>query len=262
MLPDFKMISHKFPERADIEIWPIADVHLGAAEHDTERWMAFCKELANRDNAYAVVAGDLINNSTRSSIGNGVFTEVMRPREQKKLMAEMLRPLKDKILCVVSGNHERRSGKDADDDPTYDICCKLDIETYYRENMAFVKMHFGKEQTDGQRNPTYVLVVVHGSSGGQLTGGVVNRAERFAYVLDGADILILGHSHKPFTTAPSKIKIDPQHDSVSFKPFRVVSATSWLNYGGYACQKMLPPTSITPQIIRLSGKRKQIEVTM
>lgn len=262
MLPDFKLIKHKFPDNNDIEIWPISDVHLGAAEHNAEAWGAFCRELEQRENAYLVLGGDLVNNSVRSSIGNGVFTETMRPREQKKRMAEMLAPLRSKVLAAVSGNHERRSGKDADDDPTYDILCQLDLETVYRENMAFVKLHFGPEQIDGTRNPTYILVVTHGAGGGILTGGVVNRAERFGYVLDGADVLILGHSHKPFVTQPTKIKINAQRDTISFKPFKVVSTTSWMDYGGYAMQKMLPPTSIAPQIVKLYGNKKKIEVTM
>lgn len=261
MLPDFKLIKHKFPNE-DIEIWPISDVHLGAAEHNAEAWAAFCRELEQRQNAYLILGGDLINNATRSSVSN-IFEETMRPREQKKRMVEMLAPLRSKVLAAVSGNHERRSGaKDADDDPTYDILCKLDLETVYRENMAFVKLHFGDEQIDGTRNPTYILVVTHGAGGGVLTGGVVNKAERFGYVLDGADALILGHSHKPFVTQPSKIKINAQKDTVYLKPFRVVSTTSWMDYGGYAMQKMLPPTSIAPQIIKLYGHKKKIEVTM
>lgn len=261
MLPDFKIITHKFPDRPDIEIWPISDVHLGAAEHNAEAWAAFCRDLSARPNAYIVLGGDLINNATRSSVSN-IFEETMRPREQKKRMVEMLTPLRDKVIAAVSGNHERRSGRDADDDATYDVLCKLDLETVYRENMAFVKLHFGEDRVDGTRNPTYILVLTHGAGGGVLTGGVVNKAERFGYVLDGADVLILGHSHKPFVTQPTKIKINPQKDTVYFKPFKVVSTTSWLNYGGYAAQKMLPPTSIAPQIIKLYGKRKQIEVTM
>ena len=261
MLSDFKIISHKFPNRQDIEIWPIADVHLGAAEHDAEAWGAFCKALTQKENAYVTIVGDLINNATRSSVSN-IFQETLRPREQKKLMVQMLEPIRDKILSVVSGNHERRSGKDADDDPTYDICCKLDIETLYRENISFTKLHFGEDHIAGDRNPTYVITTTHGAGSGALTGGVVNKAERFAYVLDGADALIVAHSHKPFITAPSKIKIDPQHNNVYFRPFYVVNATSWMNYGGYAVQKMMAPTSIKPQIIRLCGKKKLMEVTM
>jgi hypothetical protein len=107
-----------------------------------------------------------------------------------------------------------------------------------------------------------MLAVLHGAGGGMLTGGAVNRNERFGYVIDGADCLIVGHTHKPFVTQPSKIKIDPYNNKVDIKPFKVVSSTSWLNYGGYAAQKMLLPNSHAPQVITLCGKRKNIKVTM
>ena len=261
MLSDFELITHHFPENKDILIFPISDVHLGASEHMEREWAEFCRQIKETPNAYIVLGGDLINNATRNSVSN-VFEETMRPREQKKLIAEMLTPIRDRILCAVSGNHERRSGKDADDDPTYDIMCKLDIEHLYRENMAFVKVRFGKVDFNGGHNPTYMLAVMHGAGGGVLTGGAVNRNERFGYVIDGADCLIVGHTHKPFVTQPSKIKIDPYNNKVDIKPFKVVSSTSWLNYGGYAAQKMLLPSSHAPQVITLCGKRKNIKVTM
>ena len=261
MLSDFELITHHFPENKDILIFPISDVHLGAAEHMEREWAEFCRQIKETPNAYIVLGGDLINNATRNSVSN-VFEETMRPREQKKLIAEMLTPIRDRVLCAVSGNHERRSGKDVDDDPTYDIMCKLDLEHIYRENMAFVKVRFGKVDFNGGHNPTYMLAVMHGAGGGVLTGGAVNRNERFGYVIDGADCLIVGHTHKPFVTQPSKIKIDPYNNKVDIKPFKVVSSTSWLNYGGYAAQKMLLPSSHAPQVITLCGKRKNIKVTM
>jgi hypothetical protein len=114
----------------------------------------------------------------------------------------------------------------------------------------------------GTANPTYTLVVTHGAGGGMLTGGSVNRNERFGYVIDGMDCLIVGHTHKPFVTQPSKLKIDPYNNKVSLRPFKVVSSTSWLNYGGYAAQKMLIPSSHAIQIVRLCGDHKDIKVTM
>lgn len=261
MLSDFEIITHHFPKNNDITIFPISDVHLGASEHMEKEWAEFCRMIEGNPNAYIILGGDLINNATRNSVSN-VFEETMRPREQKRVMAEMLTPLRDRILCSVSGNHERRSGKDADDDPTYDVMCKLDLEHLYRENMAFVKLRFGKKEADGNKNPTYMLVVTHGAGGGMLTGGAVNRNERFGYVIDGMDCLIVGHTHKPFVTQPSKIKIDPFNNKVDIKPFKVVSTTSWLNYGGYAAQKMLLPSSNAPQVITMRGNRKEIKVTM
>lgn len=261
MLHDFELITHHFEKNDDLIIYPISDVHLGASEHMEREWEYFCSRLLEKENAYIVLGGDLINNTTRSSVAN-VFEETMRPREQKKRMAEMLEPIKSRILCAVSGNHERRSLKDADDDPTYDIMCKLDLEELYRENMAFVKIQIGDVNSSGMKNPTYTIVVTHGAGGGMLTGASVNRAERFGYVIDGMDCLIMGHTHKPLVTQPSKLKIDPYNNKVSVKPFKVVVSTSWLNYGGYAAQKMLLPSSHAPQTIQLCGRCKDIKVTM
>ena len=260
MLSDFEIIQHHFPDRNDITIYPISDVHLGAAEHMTREWELFCQRVVSEPNSYLVLGGDLINNATRNSVSN-IFEETMRPREQKKVMVKMLEPMRDKILCAVSGNHERRN-RDVDNDVTYDIMCKLDLEWVYRENIAFVKIQMGRKDGNGVKNPTYVLTVTHGSGGGILTGGAVNRNERFGYVLDGSDALIVGHTHKPYVTQPSKLKIDAQNNKVSIKPFKVVSTTSWLGYGEYAAQKMLLPTSHAPQTIKLCGRRKEITVTM
>ena len=261
MLPDFEMIIHKFPEREDITIIPIADVHLGARECMEQEFMRFLDTVKSKPNVYLILGGDLINNATRSSVSN-IFEETMRPAEQKKCMAKMLAPVADRILAAVGGNHERRSGKDADDGPMYDILCKIDREDIYRENMAFLKLQFGNSKGDGEHNPTYTLVVTHGAGGGMLTSGAVLRGERFGYAVDGMDALIMGHTHKPFTTVPGKIVIDKYNNRVTVKPFKVINMTSWLDYSGYAMAKMLLPSSRCLHTLSLSGNHKEMVVTM
>lgn len=267
MLPDFEMIQHQFLGGHDITIVPIFDVHLGSQECMEQQFIQFIQTVKETPNIYLVLGGDLIDNGTRSSVTNP-FRATMPPSQQKKEMANILEPVKDRIICILPGNHERRSGKDADDDPCYDIAAKLDIEHLYRENIAFVKIQMGEKEnangkvSAGKDRPTYTLVVTHGSGGGILTGGAVNRGERFGYVIDGMDALIVGHTHKPFTTQPGKIKIDPYNNKVSVKPFKLVSATSWLEYGGYAAQKMLLPSSHCLNTLTLRGDKKEIVVTM
>ena len=56
MLHDFDLITHSFP--GDITIYPIADVHLGAIEHDEIQWQAFLRRVEQED-AYLIIAGDL-----------------------------------------------------------------------------------------------------------------------------------------------------------------------------------------------------------
>lgn len=260
MLPDFEMVVHRFP-REDLTVIPIADVHLGSAECMEKEFIDFIDSIKDKPEVRLVLGGDLIDNGTRNGLTN-VFRATMPPSTQKKEMAKILAPVADKILCAVSGNHERRSGKDADDDPMYDILCKIDREDVYRENIAFMKLQFGDPRSDGLRNPTYTIVVTHGAGGGMLTSGAVLRGERFAYTIDNMDALIMGHTHKPFVTAPGKIFIDQRNNTVSIKPFKVINMTSWLEWGGYAAQKMLLPSSHTLHTLRLCGTKKDMVVTM
>lgn len=268
MLPDFELIQHSFMGGHDITIIPIYDVHLGSQECMEQEFIKFINSVKDTPNVYLILGGDLIDNGTRNSVTN-VFKATMSPSQQKKEMANILKPVADRILCFVPGNHERRSGKEVDDDPVYDIAAKLDLETIYRENIAFVKIQMGKSErsigasrVDGDKRPTYTLVIAHGAGGGILTGATVNRGERFGYVIDGMDALIMGHSHKPFMTQPGKIQIDTRNNKVSVKPFKVISATSWLSWGGYAAQKMLLPTSHCLQTLTLKGNKKEIVVEM
>lgn len=268
MLPDFEMIQHQFLGGHDITVIPIADVHLGAEECNESSFQSFVNWVAQTPNVYCTLGGDLCDMGLKNSVTN-VYRQRYMPSEQKRRMAEMLKPISDRILCAVSGNHENRGRRECDLDVTMDILSKLDLEHLYRENIAFVKIQMGIPITkNGSREhcskrPSYLLVVTHGSGGGGiLTGGAVNRSERFGYVIDGMDALIVGHTHKPYSTQPGKIYIDTRNNQISIKPFRVVSSTSWLEYGGYAAQKMLLPTTHCLHKLTLSGDRKEITVTM
>ena len=262
MESDFKLIINQFDK--DITIYPISDIHLGSLEHNSDEWNKFVEKIKKEPNSYIILNGDLINNATRSSVSN-VFEDVMRPRDQKTKMIEYLTPIKDKILCAVSGNHERRSGKDADNDPMYDIMCKLALEDIYRHNTAFLKIQLGSQKEIARRGGiTYTIVVTHGTGGGIYTGASVNRNERFGYTIDNLDCLIVGHTHKGTVSKPDKIVIDPRNNVVLFKPFTVISTQSWLKYGGYAMQKMLLPSSTAiaenSQKLKFNKKKKVIEV--
>ena len=241
MLNEYDMIQHRFP--GEVNVYPIADVHLGAIEHCEREWTAFLNRV-EQENAYLILAGDLLNNSTRGTRFANPFEEALRPREAKRKMVEYLEPLKDRILCVVSGNHEQRTVRESDQDITYDICARLCLEHLYRENMAFLTVSVGKRTNEDKYENTYNIVVMHGNGGGIYTGAAVNRNERFGNIIDGLDCLIAGHVHKGFISKPSKIVIDSRNARVTFKSYVVISCVSWLNYGGYAARAMLLPAKV------------------
>ena len=268
MNPDFEMITHSFKGGFDIKVIPISDVHLGSPECMEQEFIEFINNVAKEEHTYLVLGGDLIENGVRNSVGNSVYKQKFPPSVQKREMINILKPVKDKILCMVAGNHEFRSKKDDDDDIMLDIASALGIEHLYRENIAFVKIQLGLDKyssskPSNEKRPAYCLIVTHGSGGGGLlTGSSLNRNERFGYVLDGADCLIVGHNHRPYTTQPGKIYVDKQNNKVTIKPFKVISSTSWLNYGGYSAQKMLLPTTFCINTLTLRGSKKEMVVTM
>lgn len=259
MLSDFEIITHDFPKNEDLTIIPISDVHLGARECFEKEWEAFCKELLERKNTYIVIVGDMINNGIKTSVTN-VYEETIRPRDQKIRIAKSLEPIKDRILAIVSGNHERRN-KDVDNAPLYDIACKLNVENLFRENIAFVMLRMGNRRGSGEQNPVYTFAVTHGHGSSIYTGAAATKAERFGMAIDGIDFLVVGHIHKPMNYQVGKIRVNRQKRSVKVVPWHLVVSTSWLGYSSYAAQKMLTPTVFAMQEIRLTGGEKRICVT-
>lgn len=234
-----------------------------------QEFIRFIEDTAKAENRYIIIGGDLLENGTRHSVGDSVFTQTMPPNEQKMLACNLLEKVKDKVLCFVQGNHEKRSVRDTGTTcPLFDIACVLGKPELYRENIAFLDIQLGIEVREngtrpaGNERPNYSIVVLHGSSNGMYAGSNLTRNERFAYVIDGMDALVTGHVHKPFMSAPQKIVIDRRNKKIDFVPFKTVSATSWLRYGGYAAQKMLLPYSHDLQTLTLSGKKKKMSVTM
>ena len=259
MQNDFTPIVRRF--YSAIKIACISDVHFGALEHMKTEWKNFVQTVIDDPNLFLILNGDLINNNTRSSVGSP-WDDTLRPREQKKRMVEMLKPIRDRILCCTSGNHERRSLKDADDDPTYDIMTKLDLEDIYRQDVAFMKIQLGKRHANDDRaSATYAFAITHGAGGGIYTGATVNRNERFGNVIDGLDCLVVGHTHKGTVTKPAKIVFDVRNNVVTVKDYLVISCVAWQRFAGYPLQKMMLPTSTgNPQTLYLSDNEKKIEV--
>lgn len=229
-----------------ITIVPLADVHLGAEGSAWQQFYELVKQIAKEPDTYVTLQGDLIDNGLKNSVTN-VYRQTMRPYEQKREMAKALEPIRDKILCIIPGNHCRRSSKEADADPTYDIAAKLDLEDKYRESIAFIRIGLGKRTAGKIRDlkpHVYYLACMHGAGGGGLPGAGVNRNEKYLQSLDGVDILITAHGHKPYAYRGSKIILDPNNRRATFRPTLHMMAGSWLEYIGYPVEKQLSPVAM------------------
>jgi predicted phosphodiesterase len=260
MISNFDVIVRHIEGNEDINIYCIADLHVGALEFLAGEWKHFKEQVLSEPNSYIIIAGDMMNNSTRSSVSN-VFEELMPPRMQKRWLVEQLRPFakQGRILCATDGNHERRSCRDADDDPLYDVMSKLDLEDIYRPDLAFLKLQVGDLKKDGLHNPVYTFAVTHGAGGSGSTGASVNKSEKAAAYFDGIDILVTAHTHKGHVTKPAKYVVNKYNNTVTRTHTVCIGCTSWLEWAGYAVRGLLPPADVAdPQMLILSGNKKQV----
>ena len=241
----------KLPEtEQSVEILLAADIHTGSAEFDEKRWELF-EELLKKPNTYVIFAGDQMEYATRSSKSD-VYTQTMPPSYQKKWWINHLRTYKDKVLCIVDGNHEfNRASKDADDFPLYDIALALGIEDRYRSEAAFVDIGVGDGGHGKGKQVHYVIRVQHQAKNN------VNHGT--ADGLEGIDVFVSGHTHKPMDKPFGKLVYDSKNKSVSQKDVENIVCGHFLRFGGYGERGGYRPTATKLYSLILSGKKKSIE---
>lgn len=263
MLNDFMPVINRIPieeHSKRLTIIPLADAHYGSQEFNEVRWHNAIKRIQDDPDCYAILVGDLLDTTLKKSIGN-IFEATCPPSVQKEWLVNELTPIKGKILAAVGGNHERRALKEADDDPLYDVMVQIGKENVYRQNICFmqIKLTYPCKGKDKQRYE-FSFAITHGAGGGQYIGSSANKAQTYGNYIEGIDCLITAHTHKPVTFPVAKLVFE--HGAVIKKQFVVAVASSFLDYGGYSVQKMLPPAAhtLTEIILTYADFKKDIRV--
>lgn len=253
----------------EVELVLFYDLHIGSKKCDHQEIARRISYVQNTPNAYAILGGDLINNSTKDSVGD-TYTEVCSPMEQCKAVIELFTPIADKIVAMTSGNHERRSYKKEGVDLSLYIAGMLGIQDRYDSAgcLAFIK--FGKKtklnelekmngtKTRPQCQPlVYTVYFTHGDgNSGRTIGGKANGLERRGDIID-ADVVIAGHTHAPFAMKRAAFKCVPNTFTHVLKEQLLVNAAATLEYEEYAELFGLKPSSSANPRIYLNGRMKE-----
>lgn len=237
MLDDFTPIIHELPGRT-IRVWAVADVHIGAKEARLDDFRSFLSKIAQDEDSYLVLCGDLLNFGVKNSVTN-VYEETMPPQAQIDYAAELFEPISDRILGVVGGNHEHRGVKEVGLCPLLQVMTILRKSELYRQNIAFMRVNLA----NGNTKDHYALMLTHGKT--------AYKKKQLSYAVEGVDAIISGHTHDGLVEKPARISFN-QRNVVSMKSIVSLTATSWLDYGGYAARSLLlPKTVCDPQCLVL-----------
>lgn len=254
-----KMISCDFEDVDVLEIHSISDLHVGSPQANIRAFKKYLdEEILSNPNARVVVVGDVVDNGVKRAFGS-VYEQIVPPQQQLDDVSELLYPIKDRILTMVSGNHEQRSFKDVGLDPMKYVALQLRIPHLYRPYLSFLKVKVGKRTNHNKRPPNYSIAVTHGTGASSRPASRINKNSDFLVNI-GTDILITGHTHSPSVVPDVRHEVNMSRGLVIQRQQVSVTATSWLESGGYAEQAMLTPKPIAPNVIYLYGKEHRVEV--
>lgn len=250
-------------ELKTIEIIPFADLHLGDPLCDIQLIKEKIEYVKNNDNVYCLLNGDIMNNTTKTSVGD-VYSEQLTPMDQLQRAIELFEPIKDKILCVTNGNHEARTWRNDGLDLMALMCSQLNIQERYAKESALIFLRFGtlarnNKETNGSgktRMASYTLFVTHGSGGGRKEGSKAARLADMASIVD-ADIYVHSHTHLPMVMKQAFYRTDIRNNAVALVDKLFVNTSAALNYGGYGEAFEFKPSSKDNPHIYLSGTKKQ-----
>jgi hypothetical protein len=264
-----KVIKIDLPrELQSIELHTFADEHIGDEHSDIKRVLSRIEYVKNTPNAYCVMNGDIMDNATKTSIGD-TYTQVFNPMEQLAKAVELFEPIKDKILCITHGNHENRTYKKEGINLSRLIAKQLGLEERYTPTSAVLFLRFGT-QSSGQRESNgsghirkvcYTGYVLHGSGGGRKEGAKAIRLADMASIID-CDFYIHSHTHLPMIMKQAYHRIDERNSAVALVDKLFVNTAANLNYGGYGEAGEFKPSSKDTPVIYLSGTKKSFEARL
>lgn len=241
-----------------VNIHLFGDEHIGDKNCDLDYLKKRVQDCKDDPNGVAILLGDICNIALKDSVSFDSYGDTISPMTQLNNAIDIFRPIADKILLLVDGNHEERITKttslEAGQLIANELCCN------YARSSAVIFIRFGEEKIH-HRPMCYSIYCRHGNGGGSKVGGKMNKLESNAAIID-SDVYIQGHTHTPAVFQEDFYRTSFQNSSVNKITHTFVNIGSSLNYGGYGEKFGFVPGTKRHPIITLNNREKSVNVTM
>ena len=236
------------PSGKEWVLYPFGDMHFGSNSCDYEKLDEQIDLIASQDNAIVMLMGDLIENSNKDSIAEGVYRQIFPPQEQQEKLISKFAPIANKIILNVLGNHGNRTVKSVYLDPERNICNALEVESF--DGMTFVDIICQKHKWE--------VALLHGTTGSATVGGRINALMK-KNVFHSADLYLMGHTHDEQVFSDIELVRNPKLTRLDIKRRSYVLTGGFLKYfGAYPNKSGMSPLPLGVPTISLlcDGSRK------
>ena len=257
---DVKVIQKSFPEARELYLLPLGDLHWDSrySNHSLiERKVAEIKEK----NYLTLLIGDTFDKL--------FFSWLLKDQQGDDLnvalttVANLFKPIRDNILLIMDGNHERGMEKKVGFNMGEALANVLEVP--FIRGMGVLHLRVGKyrkNQTSKSfsRMNSYVGLIAHGYGGGRTKGAKANKAAALGDMMENCDFSIMGHVHDPNLIPNSHLCYDPYKKVVYVREIRNVILSSFQKYSSYAQESFMRPSPQLEYLMRFDGTYKGIEI--
>lgn len=232
------------------ELMFIGDTHYGSPQFDEPRFLAML-DYCLKNELYVLLMGDLLEASTRYSVGAGVYEQEDNTDGQYDQMCDWLKPLAEKGLIIGShlGNHSARVYKESGFNVIKAMCRELKVK--YLGTACWTELKVGMQ--------SYHIYSLHGATGSRFDGTALLAVERISTSFM-ADLIAMAHTHKLVT---SSVIIQRVVNGLvkEFKKYLLLTG-SFLKYdGGYAQTVGLPLSKLGCPKVRFYGNKHDLNIS-
>jgi hypothetical protein len=247
-----------------IRILTLSDLHHGALLSSMKHFQKAIQFVKDNDDVRLVLSGDLCESTLKTSKGD-VYQQVGSPEDQRDQVIETLRPVKEKILGMCTGNHEGRIYDVAGIDISKSIAKELHVP--YRPEGILLKISFGDRNNRTEGQPfVFWQYSTHGYGGARTKSAKATKVERIATWIH-ADYYTMSHDHV-VNVAPDIYLLPDNRGTLDtetgFTTGKItahrkmlIKTNAFLKWGGYAEMGGFPPSDLATPVIYLLSPQSE-----
>jgi predicted phosphodiesterase len=179
---------------------------------------------------------------------------------QRRKVVELFSPIKNKILCALTGNHEEKVHSTCQVDTTRNICSDLGID--YGGYQSIIVLNFNRKNSN--QTTQIKLHAWHGAGAAQSPGARTLRLMALATSFD-VDIVLMGHLHAKNVYTTTRLGVNQEY-KITAKPIHAACTGAWLKayeQGGvisYAERAGFKPTDLGTITVEIKPSSRDITI--
>lgn len=261
-------------EDATLKIVPLGCMHVGSkgfVEESLQKLLDWIQE----NECFVILMGDygeFIGRKDRRHDSRQFDAKLYSPDKQYRYIKKLLEPIKDKVVCVLAGNHEYSHWMHQSTD--YGNWLAIELDKPYCPDVAYIrfKLHRNVGKRGERRNLN--MLAMHGYTGARTDAYKVKVIQDMKNIIPNCHGYLMGHVHRLGEALPTThLWVNQREQIRDFNQYYYFTGSYVKAYDiekgyveeevftNYAARKGYSPTTIGSPIISAKPNRTERRFT-